>query len=187
MIDFLAVLLGAALANNLVLDHLLGVGLAAATTRKIEVAAGMAVTSGLVMVAASVLGYLVHAYVLSPGGYEHLQLLVFVLLILAIVSAVDLYVRLRAPSVWESYRVFLPLTVVNSGVLGAVLVTVRDGTSLWNALCLAAGLAAGFALVLVSLAAIRSRLEVADVPAAFRGLPIALVSLGLMAMAALGF
>lgn len=180
-------MLAAGLANNLVLDQALGVSAVTAMSRKFEVAVGMATVSSAVFAVAGISAYLLELGFLQPFGFQALRLLVFMLFVAVGVRMADEILRWRWPAAWHRHRVFLPLAALNSGVLGCMLITIETAGGPVEALATALGLAGGFAMTLIALAAIRERLAVSDVPAPFRGVPISLIVLGFMAMAISGF
>jgi electron transport complex protein RnfA len=187
MSELLLLALGAGLVNNIVLTHLLGVCPFVGMSRRFEVASQMALTTVFVLTLAAGLGYAAWQWLLQPLGLEHLRTLVFILLVAGLAQAIDLYTRATNPLLAEALGLFLPLATVNCAVLGVMLLNLTRHHGLLESLAFGAGAGAGYGLVLMLFAALRDRLETADVPAAFRGAPIALVTAGLMALAFMGF
>lgn len=187
MTDLLLLALGASLVNNFVLTNFLGLCPFVGVSRRFEAAAGMALATIFVLTLASGLSYLAWRWVLEPLGLEYLRILVFILLIAAVVQFTELLVRATSPLLHELLGVFLPLITTNCAVLGVALLNLDRRHGLLESLVFGASAGAGFGLALLAFAALRERLEASEVPAAFRGAPIALVTAGLMALAFMGF
>jgi electron transport complex protein RnfA len=185
--ELLLLALGASLVNNFVLTHFLGLCPFVGVSRRFEAAAGMALATLFVLTISSGLSYCVHHWILEPMGLEYLRTVVFILLIAAVVQLAELMVRATSPLLHELLGVFLPLITTNCAVLGVALLNLDRQHGLLESLVFGAAAAAGFALALLLFAALRERLETGDVPTAFQGAPIALVTAGLMALAFMGF
>jgi len=140
-----------------------------------------------VLTMASGASYAVWHWILEPLGLGYLRTLVFILLIAAVVQATEMLVRASSPLLHELLGVFLPLITTNCAVLGVALLNLERQHGLVESLVFGAAAAAGFGLALLAFAGLRERLETADVPAAFRGTPLALITAGLMALAFMGF
>lgn len=187
MSDLLLLALGAGLVNNFVLTNFLGLCPFVGVTRRYEAAAGMALATMFVLTLASGLSHAAWHWILEPLGLGYLRTLVFILLIAAVVQLSELLVRATSPVLHELLGVFLPLITTNCAVLGVALLNLDRRHGLLESLVFGASAAAGFGLALLLFSALRERLDASDVPAAFRGAPIALVTAGLMALAFLGF
>jgi electron transport complex protein RnfA len=187
MTDLLLLAIGAGLVNNFVLTNFLGLCPFVGVSRRFEAAAGMALATLFVLTLASGLSYAAYHWLLQPLGLEYMRTLVFILLIAAVVQVTELFVRATSPLLHELLGVFLPLITTNCAVLGVALLNLDRRHRLVESLVFGASAAAGFGLALMLFAALRERLESGDVPAAFRGAPIALVTAGLMALAFMGF
>jgi Na+-translocating ferredoxin:NAD+ oxidoreductase subunit A len=187
MTDLLLLALGASLVNNFVLTNFLGLCPFVGVSRRFEAAAGMALATLFVLTLASGLSYSAYHWLLEPLGLEYLRTLVFILLIAAVVQLTELVVRATSPLLHELLGVFLPLITTNCAVLGVALLNLDRRHGFVESLVFGASAAAGFGLALLLFAALRERLDTSDVPAAFRGAPIALVTAGLMALAFMGF
>jgi electron transport complex protein RnfA len=186
MSDLMLLALGAGLVNNFVLSHFLGLCPFVGVSRRYEAAAGMAIATLFVLTVASGLSHLVYAWLLQPFGLEHLRTLAFILLIACVVQLAELVVRAQSPLLHELLGIYLPLITTNCAVLGVALLNLQLQHGLLESLVYGASAGAGFGLVLVAFAALRERLETGDLPHAFRGAPVALVTAGLMALAFLG-
>jgi len=185
--DLLLLALGASLVNNFVLTQFLGLCPFVGVSRRFEAAAGMALATLFVLTLASGASYAAWHWILEPFGLGYLRTLVFILLIAAVVQATEMLVRASSPLLHELLGVFLPLITTNCAVLGVALINLERQHGFLESLVFGAAAAAGFGLALLAFAGLRERLETADVPAAFRGTPIALVTAGLMALAFMGF
>jgi electron transport complex protein RnfA len=170
-----------------VLTQFLGLCPFVGVSRRFEAAAGMALATLFVLTVASGLSFALWHWVLQPLGLEYLRTLAFILLIAGVVQFTELMVRATSPLLHQVLGLFLPLITTNCAVLGVALLNVQGQRGLLESLVYGAGAGAGFGLALLLFAALRERLEACDLPAAFRGAPIALVTAGLMALAFMGF
>ena len=187
MQEYLLILAATVLANNFVLSRFLGLCPFVGAANSFDNAVGMAAATLFVLTLSAVASYLLYRYLLAPLGLEYLSLLTFILAIAVIVQLTETLMRHHSPLLYRSLGLFLPLITSNCAVLGVALLNVREQHNLLQSALFGFGAAAGFGLVLVAFAAMRERLELADVPALFRGAPIALVSAGLMSLGFMGF
>lgn len=183
MADLLLILLSAALVNNFVLVQFLGLCPFVGSSSRFETAVPMTLATMFVLAVAGVASHLAHHYLLAPFGLEYLRIIVFIVVIAASVQFTELFVRAASPLLHAMLGIYLPLITTNCAVLGVVLIAVDEGLSLARTLVLAIGAGAGFGVAIIAFAALRDRLEDAAVPAAFRGAPLALVTVGFMALA----
>ena len=187
MTELLLLALGASLVNNFVLSNFLGLCPFIGVSRRFEAAAGMALATLFVLTIASGLSFALWQWVLVPLHLEYLRTLVFILLIAGVVQFTEIMVRATSPLLHQLLGIFLPLITTNCAVLGVALLNVDRQHGLLESLVFGASAGAGFGLALLLFTALRERLDTADVPAAFRGAPVALVTAGLMALAFMGF
>lgn len=185
--EFVLIFLGACLVNNLALDHLLGICPGAALSRKIDVAIDFSRAAMFALAIASVLGYVLHVYLLRPLQLEHLELIVLVFSILAVLNSGTAFLERFRPDSYRRIAVFIPLLLVNCSIVGAALLSIREPHGLIGSLAFGLGSGAGLGLVMLMLAAAQDRLEGADVPAPFRGTPVLLLTLALLSLAFMGF
>ena len=187
MSDLVLIATGAALVNNFVLVRFLGLCPAIGASHRLDNALGLSLATTLVLTLSSGLTWMLDTWVLEPLSLPHLRILGFILLIAGSVQFIELTLRRSSPLLHQRLGIFLPLITSNCAVLGVALLNSGRMGNLVEALVfgLAAGL--GFGLVMVSFAGLRERLSAADVPTHFQGVPIALVSAGLMSLAFLGF
>jgi electron transport complex protein RnfA len=187
MSELLLLAIGASLVNNVVLTGFLGLCPFVGAGRRLEAAAGMALATLFVLTLASGASWAAWHWLLEPLGLGYLRTLVFILLIAALVQFTEMLVRSTSPLLHELLGVFLPLITTNCAVLGVALINLDRGHGFLESLVFGAAAGAGFGAALLAFAGLRERLEGADLPAAFRGAPIALVTAGLMALAFMGF
>jgi len=187
MTELALIIVAAALVNNFVLVQFLGLCPFLGASRRLEGAAGMALATGLVLTLASAMSYLVERYLLVPLELDHLNLVAFILVIAAAVQFTELVLRRASPLLYRLLGLYIPLIASNCAVLGVALLNSRQNNSLLEALFYGAGAALGFGLVLTLLSGLRERFDSADIPAPFRGVPITLVTAGLMSLAFYGF
>ena len=183
MADLLLILLSAALVNNFVLTQFLGLCPFVGTSSRFDTAVPMTLATMFVLAVAATGTHLVHSHVLAPLGLEYLRVIVFIAVIAASVQCTELFVRAASPLLHAMLGIYLPLITTNCAVLGVVLIAVDEGLSLARTLVLAIGAGAGFGVAIVVFAALRERIEGAAVPAPLRGAPLALVTVGFMALA----
>ena len=188
MSEYLLLLVGTILVNNFVLVQFLGLCPFMGTSKKIETAAGLAVATTFVLTISSVLSYATYALLLKPFDLEYLNTLSFILVIAVTVQFTEMVLHKTSPVLYRVLGIYLPLITTNCIVLGVALLNVRQAHPTFiNALLTGVGSGLGFALVLVLFAAMRERIHVADVPKAFRGSAIAMVTAGLMSLSCMGF
>ena len=185
--EYFAIIIGAIFVNNVVLAQFLGICPFLGVSSKVETSMGMGAAVTFVMALSSVVVWLIQHYILVPLGIEFMQTIVFILVIAALVQMVEIVLKKVSPALYQALGIFLPLITTNCAVLGVAILMVQKDMDLFTGVIYSVSTALGFALALVLFAGIRERLEVEDVPAAFRGVPIALITAGLLAMAFMGF
>lgn len=187
MTDFLLLLIGTVLVNNFVLVKFLGLCPFMGVSGKLETAIGMSMATTFVLTLASVSSYLVETYLLEPLGIGYLRTLAFILVIAVVVQFTEMVVHKTSPTLYRLLGIFLPLITTNCAVLGVALLNLTEQHTLMESLIYGFGAALGFSLVLILFAAMRERLAAADVPVAFKGASIAMITAGLMSLAFMGF
>ena len=187
MLEYLLILVSTVLANNFVLVRFLGLCPFMGVSNKLEGAIGMSVATLFVLTLSSVSSYLLSRYLLQPLGLEYLSTLSFILVIAVTVQLTEMVMRKSSPVLYRVLGIFLPLITSNCAVLGVALLNVQEQHNLLQSALYGFGAAAGFGLVLIMFAAMRERIAVANVPIAFKGAPIGLITAGLMALAFMGF
>jgi electron transport complex protein RnfA len=187
MNEIALLLVGAVFVNNFVLVKFLGLCPFMGVSRKLDAAYGMALATGFVLTLSSALAWVVHHWILLPLGLEYLRTLGFILVIASVVQFTEIVMNRQSPRLYRVLGIYLPLITTNCAVLGVALLNVQARHSLAESILYGLGASLGFGLVLVLFSAMRERLESADVPAAWRGAPIALATAGLMSLAFMGF
>ena len=187
MTEYALILVSTVLVNNFVLVKFLGLCPFMGVSRKLETATGMALATTFVLTLSSVASYLVNEYLLAPLGLEYLRTITFILVIAVVVQFTEMVVHKTSPLLYQVLGIFLPLITTNCAVLGVALLNVQQHHGFIQSFVYGFGASVGFSLVLILFAAMRERITVADVPEAFRGAAIALITAGLMSMAFMGF
>jgi len=187
MTELFVILISTVLVNNFVLVRFLGLCPFLCVSRNLEAAIGMSLATAFVLTLSSATAYLLHTYVLIPLDLEYLRTVGFILVIAASVQFTEIMVRRLSPLLDQVLGIYIPLIATNCAVLGVALLNVQQSKGLVQSVFYGFGASLGFALVLIMFAAIRERLEAADVPAPFRGAAIALMTAGIMSLAFMGF
>ncbi|HBT19092.1 MAG TPA: electron transport complex subunit RsxA [Clostridiaceae bacterium] len=186
--DLMIIFINAMLVNNFVLSRFLGICGFLGVSKKRDASIGMGLAVLFVMSIASIGTWSVYTFLLEPNGLDYLKTVAFILVIAALVQFVEMVVKKMSPALYDALGIFLPLITTNCAVLGVTFLNVQDKLSLGGSLVNALGAALGFFLAIVLMASIREKLDrVSSVPRAFQGLPIALITAGLMAISFLGF
>ena len=186
MPEYLLLLIGTVFVNNIVLVKFLGLCPFMGVSRKVETAIGMSAATTFVLTLSAVLSYLINSWILAPLGLEYLRTIAFIIAIAAVVNFTEMVVHKTSPLLYNVLGIFLPLITTNCAVLGVALINVQEQNSFFESVIYGFGAALGFSLVLVLFAAMRERINVADVPAPFKGSAIGLVTAGLMSLAFMG-
>ena len=187
MKDYLLILLGTAIVNNVVLVKFLGLCPFMGVSNKISSAFGMGMATSFVLTLAAGASWIIEYGLLRPFGAEHLRILVFIVVIAAMVQLIEAVIRKIAPLLYQSLGIFLPLITTNCAVLGVSLLVIQEQMNFIESLLYGAGSALGFTLVIVLFAGLRERLMRSEVPSAFAGAPIAFIVAGLLSLAFMGF
>lgn len=185
--EYILIIISAIFVNNVVLSQFLGICPFLGVSNRLSTAVGMSGAVCFVITLATLVTYLLNSYVLAPLHLEFLQTIAFILVIAALVQMVEIVLKKTSPSLYQALGIFLPLITTNCAVLGVAITVVSKDFDLGGALVYALATSLGYGLAMVLFAGIREHLEGNDVPEAFRGLPVALISVGIMAMAFLGF
>ena len=191
---YILIFITAIFVNNVVLSQFLGICPFLGVSKKVDSALGMGAAVAFVLTLATIVTYLVQKFVLVPFSLEYLQTIAFILVIAALVQMVEIILKKTAPALYQALGVFLPLITTNCCILG-VAILVANGNyathglapNLLTGVVYAFSTAVGFALALVVFAAIREQLDLMPIPMGMRGMSIALVTAGLLAMAFMGF
>lgn len=187
MSEYILIIVGTVWVNNIVLAQFLGLCPYMGVSRKLETAIGMGLATTFVLTLASISSYLVHEFLLQPFGLEYLRTISFILVIAAIVGFTELVVHKTSPLLHNVLGIYLPLITTNCAVLGVALLNVQQSNDFVASALYGFGSAIGFTMVLVFFAAMRERLAASDIPEAFQGNAISMITAGLMALAFMGF
>lgn len=187
MTDYLFIILGTTLVNNVVLVKFLGLCPLMGVSNKLTSAFGMGLATTFVLTLAAVMSWLLEYFLLGPFGLGFLRILTFILVIAAVVQFTEMAVRKLSPPLYQVLGIFLPLITTNCAVLGVALLNVQQEHGFVESLLYGFGSALGFTLVMVLFAGLRERLALLQVPSVFAGTPIAFVTAGLLSLAFLGF
>ena len=188
MLEYLTIIFTAILVNNIVFAQFLGICPFIGVSKNLESAYGMGAAVAFVMAIATAVTWLLQTYVLVPLGVEFVQTIAFILVIAIIVQMLEIIMKKTAPGLYAALGVYLPLITTNCAVLGVAIMVTQKGMNFAQSIVYAVATAAGFALALTIFAGIRTRLELTEgIPQSMRGVPIALIVAGLLAMAFMGF
>lgn len=187
MSTILTILISTILVNNYIFAKFLGICPFLGVSSKTETATGMGVAVTFVVVIASAVTWLLQHFVLDVFGLEYLQTIVFILVIASLVQFVEMFIKKSSPSLYSAMGVFLPLITTNCMVLGVTVLNIQSEFNLFEAIINGLGASIGFTLALLLLSALRERMEIMPIPKPLQGVPIALISAGLMAIAFMGF
>jgi electron transport complex protein RnfA len=177
----------ASLINNFVFTRFLGLCIFFGVSRKMETAVGMSITFTAVMVISAALSWMVFEHVMIPLDITFLKIIIFIGIVAAFVQSADTIMKKVSPSLYYKLGVYLALITTNCIILAVPLINAGEGYGLMESVAFGLGSGLGFALALVIMASIREKLELADVPAPFRGLPISFIIAGLISLAFTGF
>ena len=186
--NLLGLLISSIFVNNIVFMRFLGCCPFLGVSGKLETARGMGLAVVFVITFSSVMTWLAFEFLLVPLGLEYLYTLAFILIIAALVQFVEIVMKKKMPALYKSLGIFLPLITTNCAVLGVAVINMNEKYDLLTAVVNAFGTAVGYMLAIVMMAGIREKIELnADMPRCMRGLPIALITAGLMSIAFMGF
>ena len=175
------------LTNNFIFSKFLGICPFLGVSNKVGTAASMGLAVTFVMTLASLICYMLNAWVLVPLGLEYMQTIVFILVIASLVQFVEMFLKKAMPAIYSALGIYLPLITTNCAVLGVATLNVTEGYNMLFSVLNGTFSALGFLLAIVLMAGVRERLENSKIPACMKGFPISLVTAGLMAIAFMGF
>ena len=187
MKELLIIAVSSALVNNVVLSKFLGICPFIGVSKKIDTAAGMGGAVVFVITIASFCTSLIYKFILVPTGFEYLQTIVFILVIAALVQFVEMFLKKAMPPLYEALGVYLPLITTNCAVLGVALTNVQKEYGVLSSVVNGLATARGFTIAITIMAGIREKIEYNDIPEAFQGTPIVLLTAALMSIAFFGF
>ncbi len=185
--EYIGIIIFTVFVNNVILSQFLGICPFLGVSTKVSTAAGMGAAVVFVMTLATIATFLLQHYLLVPLGIEFLQTIVFILVIAALVQMVEIILKKISPSLYQALGVFLPLITTNCAVLGIAILVIQKNFNLLEGVVYSVGISLGFTLAMVIFAGIREQLELVQVPKGVKGMPIALITAGILAMAFMGF
>jgi electron transport complex protein RnfA len=194
--EYILIIISAVFVNNIILSQFLGVCPFLGVSNKVSTAAGMSGAVTFVMAVATLVTYLLQYYVLIPLGIEFMQTVTFIVVIASLVQMVEIIMKKISPSLYQALGIFLPLITTNCAVLGVAILVVSKEFSfggdpqllnMSQAIVFSIANAIGFGLAMILFAGLREQLELANVPKEFKGVPIALITAGILALAFMGF
>ena len=187
MLTYISIIITAIFINNIVLAQFLGICPFLGVSKRTDSALGMGAAVTFVITMATLVTWCLQTYVLDPLDLGFLQTILFILVIAALVQMLEIIIRKIAPALYMSLGVFLPLITTNCAVLGVAILVVQKGFTLGESLAYAVATSVGFALAMWIFAGIREQLALTAVPKQMKGVPLALVGAGILAMAFMGF
>lgn len=187
MLTYVSIFITAIFVNNIILSQFLGICPFLGVSKKIDSALGMGAAVTFVMLLSTIVTYLLQIYLLEPFELGFMQTIVFILVIAALVQMLEIVLKKVSPSLYQALGVFLPLITTNCAILGVAILVIQKNYTLMESVVYAISTAIGFTLALTIFAGIREQLSLTTVPKAMKGIPIALVTAGLLAMAFMGF
>ncbi len=185
--EYFVIIVGSIFVSNIVLTQFLGICPFVGVSNRLTTSIGMGGAVLFVLTLATMVTWLIQYYLLVPFGLQFMQTIVFILVIAALVQMVEIILKKVSPALYEALGVFLPLITTNCAVLGVAILTVQKQFNLLEGAVFAMSNAIGFTLALVIFAGIREHLDTMEVPKGMRGVPIALVTAGILALAFMGF
>ncbi|MFQ5646339.1 MAG: electron transport complex subunit RsxA [bacterium] len=187
MTDYFVLVISAIFVNNIILARFLGNCPFLGVSKKVDTAVGMGMAVVFVLTLAGAITWIFHNFILIPYKLEYLQTLSFILIIAALVQLVEMIIQKSSPSLYQSLGIYLPLITTNCAVLGVAIINIDESYNFVETVLFSFSSALGFALALFLFAGIRERLALSDVPRALEGMPIGLITAGLLSLAFMGF
>lgn len=185
--EYILIFITAIFVNNIVLSQFLGICPFLGVSKKVSTASGMGMAVTFVLTLATLVTYFIQKYVLDPNDLGYLQTIAFILVIAALVQMVEIILKKVSPSLYQALGVFLPLITTNCCILGVAILVIQKDFDLLSGMVYAISTALGFYLAMVLFAGLREQMEMNKVPKAVEGMPLALITAGLLAMAFMGF
>jgi len=185
--EYLLIIIAGVFVNNIVLSQFLGICPFLGVSKNISTALGMSGAVSFVMVISTIVTWLIRNYILVPRHIEYLQTISFILVIASLVQLVEIILKKASPALYQALGVFLPLITTNCAILGVAILTVQKSYELIDGVVFALANSIGFGLAIILFAGLREHLELSKLPRAMKGIPIALVTAGILAMSFMGF
>jgi electron transport complex protein RnfA len=185
--ELIGIIIVAIFVNNVVFSQFLGICPFLGVSKKVDTAIGMGVAVMFVLTISTIVTYLLQKGILEAFNLEYLQTITFILVIAALVQMVEIVLKKTSPSLYEALGVYLPLITTNCVILGVAILVIQKEYNLLESVIYAVATATGYALALIIFSSIREQLSLTKVPKAMQGIPIALITAGVLAMAFMGF
>ena len=187
MKELLVILLSAMLVDNFVLSKFMGICPFLGVSKKLDSAVGMGIAVTFVMVCATVCTTLIYSFILTPMGLEYLKTIAFILIIALFVQLVEMILKKKVPSLYQALGVYLPLITTNCAVLGVTILNIDNSYNMIKSVVNALGAGLGFTIALIIFSGVRSRVNSADVPEVFKGIPATLIAASIVSVSFMGF
>ncbi len=187
MKEILTILISAILVDNFVLSKFMGICPFIGVSKKTSSAMGMSVAVTFVMVMSTALTHPIYTYILAPNGLEYLKTMTFILIIALFVQLVEIIIKRFVPPLYKSLGIYLPLITTNCAVLGVTILNIDSSYNFVQSIVNALGAGIGFTVALLLFSGVRERIDNADVPEMFKGIPSALIAAGIVAVSFMGF
>ena len=186
--EYMLIIISAVFVNNIVLMQFLGVCPFFGVSKKVETALGMTGAVIFVMTLATLITYMLQKFVLAKFGIQYMQTITFILVIASLVQLVEIILKKMSPALFQALGIFLPLITTNCAILGvAIIAATKESFNMLDSTIYAVASGIGFGLALVLFAGLREHLDLVDVPKGMKGVPIAFITAGLLALAFMGF
>lgn len=185
--EYIVIIISAVFVNNIVLAKFLGLCPFIGVSGKIDTAIGMTGAVVFVMVIATTVTYLIQNFILIPYNIGFMRTITFILVIASLVQLVEIVIKKVSPSLYQALGIFLPLITTNCAILGVAILAMQNDYNLMESVVFAFANSLGFGLALITFSGIREQLDLLNVPKAMKGVPIAFIVAGILAMAFMGF
>jgi len=185
--EYIGIIIVAIFVNNVVFSQFLGICPFLGVSKKVDTAIGMGLAVTFVLTIATLVTFLLQKGILEPAGLEYLQTISFILVIAALVQMVEIVLKKISPALYQALGVYLPLITTNCVMLGVAILVIQKDYSLLESVIYAVATAVSYAMALIIFSSIREQMAITKIPKAMKGIPIALITAGIIAMAFLGF
>jgi len=185
--ELIGIIIVAIFVNNVVFSQFLGICPFLGVSKKVDTAIGMGMAVTFVLTIATIVTFLLQKGILEPFGLEYLQTISFILVIAALVQMVEIVLKKISPALYQALGVYLPLITTNCVILGVAILVIQKDYNLLESVIYAVATAIGYAMALIIFSSIREQMALTKIPKAMQGIPIALITAGIIAMAFMGF
>jgi electron transport complex protein RnfA len=185
--ELIGIIIVAIFVNNVVFSQFLGICPFLGVSKKVDTAIGMGAAVMFVLTIATIVTFLLQKGILEPFGLQYLQTITFILVIAALVQMVEIVLKKTSPSLYQALGVFLPLITTNCVILGVAILVIQKDFNLLESTLYAIATAIGYAMALIIFSSVREQMALTSIPRSMRGVPIALITAGIIAMAFMGF